>query len=173
MATKKSPLLALGVGLLIVVGLFLNFMQFNKLRAERALLAQETQLVKVMETRLATVKALELQKPQLEADILILGQQMPGVSAEDQLIVDLQSGADLASMEFTQVRFAERVLGKGYMEMPMQMLFSGTYHEILHFLDYLQVYERALRIDELRVDEGKDATGMTVSIKASAFYATE
>jgi Tfp pilus assembly protein PilO len=74
-------------------------------------------------------------------------------------------------MGFVQIRFGERVEKEGFMEMPMNVQFEGAYHELLYFLDYLQVYERAVRIDELRVDEADDT--MMVSVRASTFYSAE
>ena len=174
MTAKKSPWLTLFLIVVIFVGVLVNVMQWSDLKSERELLKQEEQSLALARTRLTAMVELDKQKGQMEADLVVLGRLLPEAPSEDKLMVDLQSGADLASMEFVQVRFGERVSGEGYMEMPLTMLFNGTYHELLHFLDYLQVYERAVRIDELRVDAGTaDSTDMTVSIKASSFYAAQ
>lgn len=171
MGQKKNPLLTLVLVVVVIAGLSLCYMQFNDYRFEKNRLVQEEQLLLVTQTRLAAVQNLSKQRGQLEADLELLAQRLPDSAEEDQLLVDLQSGADLAHMDFAQIRFTERVPSEGYIEMPIQALFNGTYHEVLHFLDYLQVYERTLRIDELRLDEGDDE--MTISLRASAFYATE
>ncbi|MCR3921845.1 MAG: type 4a pilus biogenesis protein PilO [Firmicutes bacterium] len=171
MNKKKTPWLTLFLVVVIFVGLLVCFMQFQDFRFAREELALEQQSLATAEARLIVVKELNKQKGQLEADMTVLAQSLPNEPLEDQLLLDLQSGADLATMDFVQIRFAERVDVDNYTEMPVQILLAGTYHEILYFLDYLQVYERSLRIDELRVDESEDK--MTVNIRASAFYAAE
>lgn len=156
---------------LIIAGAILNLMQWRNLGQERARLALEKQQLELANTKLAAMKELEKRSDQMEAELEILAQLLPGEPEEDMLILDLQSGADLSAMRFVQVRFAERRETSGTVEMPFQCTFEGGYHELLHFLDYLQVYERAVRVDELRVDKNEDL--MTVNIRASAFYAAD
>jgi type IV pilus assembly protein PilO len=156
---------------LLVAGLFFNYMQFLQYWQETDLLAQEKQALDAVNDRLLAMVELKKQNAQMEADLEILSQLLPVNPLEDQLIVDFQSGADLSDMKLVQVRYGERIEHEGFVEMPVNILFEGNYHELLHFLDYLQVYERAVRVDELRMDELEDK--MSVSIQASAFYAAE
>ena len=117
------------------------------------------------------MKKLQEQRDQLEADLELLTQLLPDQAGEDKLLVDLQSGADQAKWTFTG-SFSDRVTNQGYVGMPMQLQLNGTYHELLYFLDYLEFYDRALRIDELRVDESEE-NGLSINIRASAFYAAD
>ncbi|EEG78352.1 type 4a pilus biogenesis protein PilO [Dethiobacter alkaliphilus] len=158
------------VGILVVAGILLNLMQWNTLREEQAVKEDEEQQLELAETRLASMQALAERSDEMEEELELLSQLLPEEPAEDQLILDLQSGADLSDMNFNQVRFGERRDNDGYVEMPLSLVFAGDYHELLHFLDYLQVYERAVRIDELRID-GNDEDANTVNIQASTFYA--
>jgi Tfp pilus assembly protein PilO len=172
MADKKgSALTVLVLVVLLVAGLAANYLQWGNFQEANARLAEEELLLLVAQTRLNSLKELEKKVPQMEADLEVLGALLPAGPQEDKFLLDLQSGSDLSDMKFMQIRFGERVVGDGFVEMPVSAQFEGTYHELLYFLDYLQVYERAVRIDELRVDEAED--GMMVSVQASAFYAAE
>ncbi|MDW7683206.1 MAG: type 4a pilus biogenesis protein PilO [Bacillota bacterium] len=173
--TKKgnSPLIILLVVVLILGAVLANLMQWNKLREEQALVVQEEQALEVSEARLSSLRALAAKEEQMRADLELLNQMMPEEPQEDDLIRDLQSGADLSGMHFIHVRFSGRNVAEGYVEMPVDTAFDGTYHELLYFLDYLKVYERAVRINELRLDEKQDSDDMSVNIRASMFYAAE
>jgi Tfp pilus assembly protein PilO len=168
---RGSVLTILVLVVLLVAGLALNWMQWNGYRLAQERLEQEELLLTLTQTRLQKLRELQQQAPQMEADLIVLSSLLPDVPLEDKLLVDFQSGADLSEMGFVQIRFGERVEKEEFMEMPMNVQFEGAYHELLHFLDYLQVYERAVRIDELRVDEADDT--MMVSVRASTFYSAE
>ena len=173
MAKNNNNVMVIAVAVvLLVAGLLLNLMQWNTLQRERDFQAEEKQMLELAETRLVAMKALEQQSDEMDANLEVLTYMLPDQPHEDQLILDLQSGADLSNMDFMQVRFGERQFAEGYVEMPLTFLFEGNYHQVLHFLDYLQVYERAIRIDDLRVDEGSEGDTM-INIQASAFYEGE
>lgn len=174
MAKKKnSNLVVLLLVLLVVVGIFATVMQWGKLQEERARVQEAEQMLELAQTRLVSLRQLALRQEALEEDLDLLMQMMPGEPQEDVLILDLQSGADLSRLNFTQIRFGGRNQSEGYVEMPLDTAFVGKYHELLHFLDYLKLYERAVRIEELRVDAVPDTGDMSVNIRGSAFYAAE
>ncbi|MBS4030498.1 MAG: type 4a pilus biogenesis protein PilO [Clostridiales bacterium] len=177
MAGKKkqnSTLLILFFVVIFVVGLMLILMQFNSLNEGKARLAEEEQLLALAQTRLQSMIQLKEQSDEMEEKLELLTQLLPGSPAEDDLIVDLQSGADLSDMGLFQIRFGERVSKEGYQEMPLNLVFEGSYHEILHLLDYLNAYERAIRVDELRLDPPRaESAKMSVNLRASAFYAAK
>lgn len=172
MAKNNKTFLVLLAVVVVVVGILLNLQQWGRMSQAKADLAAEKQQLTLLETRLNALMALDAKKESMEADLAVLSQLMPGAALESELIVDLQSGADLSDMKLVQVRFGDRVEHEGYTEMPVMMVLSGTYYEVLHFLDYLSVYERAVRVDELRLDTGQENKDeMMVSIRLSAFYA--
>lgn len=157
---------------LILAVLFLNVVQWRTLGETRARLIQGEQQLELANMRLVTLKGLDTQRNKLKSELELLSELLPAQPLEDDLILDVQSGADLSGMRLAHIRFAERKVSEdGYVEMPAQFLLEGSYHELLHFLDYLQVYERAVRLDELRVDKNENT--MTVNIMASAFYAAD
>ena len=174
MRKNSHSLLLVITSLLLVLGMALNVMQWKTLQTEKVRVEDEQQQLGLAQSRLLGMMSLEKNKDELNADYELVVGLLPSLPSEDGIIRDIQSGADLSGMHFVFIRFGERILGEGYMEMPVNLSFEGNYHQVLHFLDYLQVYERAMRIDELRLDQSNSDDGkMMVSIVASAFYAEE
>jgi len=168
---KQAGLLVAAFVMLLLVGSILSLSQWNGLQQERRRLLEEEQLLVAAKARLAGLQALERQAARLATDWETVEQLLPAAARVENLLLDLQAGADLAEMSFKQIRFAEQVSAEGLVEMPMQLLFAGSYHQLLNFLDYLLLYERAIRVDELILAQGPE--GMTVNMRASAFYAAE
>lgn len=170
MEKKQGTVVLVGaLVVLLLAGLFLNLNQWNGLQQERVRLEEQEQLLAAAQVRLAGLQALAKQGAKLANDLEIMEQLLPATAQEDVLLLDLQAGADIAAMRLTQIRFAERLSQEGLVEMPLGILLEGSYHQLLHFLDYLLVYERAVRLDELMLSQRPD--GMTINIRASAFYA--
>ncbi len=117
--------------------------------------------------------------------LALLEQLLPGEAKEEQLILDLQSGADLSALHFTVIRFGERAANGGYYTLPLNLSFKGRFHGLLTLLEYMLAYKRALRLEEIRIaaaqqaaaeeEEAQQETGplLHVQIKASAFYNAE
>jgi Tfp pilus assembly protein PilO len=174
MQKNNSPLLIAVTVFVLFVGLVMMFVQWGSLRDEKVRLAEEEQQLVITEARLQSLIALEAKRDELDADGEVLEQLLPDGPQENQLIRDLQSGADLANMGLGQIRFSPRVGQEGFTAMPVGLSFTGTYHQLLSLLDYLQVYERAFRIQDLRVDMGSgEDEDMMISIQGSTFYAGE
>lgn len=171
MEKKQAGLLVAAFVMLLLLGSILSLSQWNGLQQERRRLLEEEQLLVAAKARLAGLQALERQAAQMAADWETVGQLLPATARVEDLLLDFQAGADLAEMSFRQIRFGEQVSSEGLVEMPMQLLFAGSYHQLLNFLDYLLLYERAIRIDELILAQGPE--GMTVNMRASAFFAAE
>jgi len=170
----QGSLLTPALVALLIVGFLLNLSQWNGMQLERRRLLEEEQLLSAAKARLSGLQALERQGAKLAAEWEVVEQLLPVSARVEDLLLDLQAGADLAEMSFGEIRFDEQVNfegAEGLVEMPMQLLFAGSYHQLMNFLDYLSLYERAIRIDELRLSQ--ESEGMTVNIRASAFYAAE
>lgn len=173
MAKQRAPLgfVVLPVVAVILAALAALFWQFTALKAAKEWLENEKTMLAQANARLQAMAELERQASAFEQELAFLQKLLPDGPEEDRLLVDLQSGADLAGMRFVQVRFGEPVARDKYFELPLNLVFEGSYHQLLQLLQYLEVYERALRIEELRMDRGRaEPPGMTVNMRASVFY---
>ena len=159
--------------MLIVAGLVICFLQYKNFVWAQAQLQQEEVLLAEDEVKLAALKVLQQRTEQLAKEQETLLGQLPLTAKEEQFLVYMQSAADLSGMDLIQVRFAERIEGEGYTEMPLEMTLAGTYHQLLDLLAYLEVYERAVRLQDLRAEKVSEEERLMVILNASIFYAQE
>jgi len=108
MRKNQDSLLAAAFVMLFLVGAFSILGQWNGLQQERLRLREEEQLLRTAQARLARLQALERQSAQLANDWEVLEQLLPTSALVQDLLRDLQTGADLAEMNFRQISFAEQ-----------------------------------------------------------------
>ena len=161
----------LAVLILLLVGAA-NWWQYNSFRTQKMLIAEQTKQLEAAQSRLQGIMQLAERVEELDANYAVLNCLLPTSPQENQLILELQNGTDLAGMKLLQVRFGERSECEGYTEIPINLVLQGTYIQVLDFLGYLHLCERAVRINELRL-EGRDDDGISVTIAASAFFVGE
>ncbi len=154
-----------------VFGVAITSVQYKALRAERVRLNEEKQMMVQTQARLQAMDELKKKAPEIEQKMDILSRLLPQDPAEENLIIDFQSGADLSGLSFTQIRFAERIKQGEYVEMPVILKLEGSYYGMIHFVEYINAYERAVRIHELMLRSDADTKDkMSINIKASTFY---
>jgi Tfp pilus assembly protein PilO len=79
--------------------------------------------------------------------------------------------ADKSKTDLLEVHFEKRVSKEGYDEMPIKLIFEGRYHGLLILLDNLQNWNRNVRVNDVRVNEGRDELPqIKAEITAAAFY---
>ncbi|NLN07159.1 MAG: type 4a pilus biogenesis protein PilO [Firmicutes bacterium] len=170
MKCRQPPQILFVLFFLLAAASILCWLQFHDWRRQKEALAAAIQGLQASERRLAVLQEQKQEEEQLAAELVVLNRLLPDVPAEGRLLVDLQTGADLAGMAFLQIRFGEHVDRLEYMEIPLEIQLEGTYFEFLAFLDYLKLSERAMRLQEIRMDENEKKENLAVSIKASVFY---
>ena len=173
MQKRRPPLALLVMSLVLVAALVLCYLQLRDWQLQQETLDVEKQELQLSELRLAALQKQEQQKQRLEEELELLTQLLPDQPAEARLLVDLQAGADLSGMALLQVRYGEYVERDGFLEIPLELQLEGTYFGLMSFLDYLNLAERALRLQQLRVDENSETENLSVYMTASVFYVQE
>jgi Tfp pilus assembly protein PilO len=174
-AQKKgiSKVLLIVSCLLVVAMLVAIYLQFGTMRQKQAAVAAEELALNQARSKLQSMKALAEKEDEFRENLVVLGHLMPGSAEEEKLIVDMQSAADLSELHFSVIRFGESADKEGYKALPVTMTYEGQFHGLLNLLEYVSVYERAVRIEELRIQLGAEPPDITVNVKASVFYAGE
>ena len=169
--TQQTILSAvLGVAILACM-LFLLYNQTNALKEARVQVEQEESAYKQEEGRLSYLIGLSRQAPELEQRKAKCEQLIPPLPNENLLITGIQGLADKSKTDLLQVRFEKRISKQDYEEMPVKLIFEGRYHGLLVLLDNMQNWNRALRIDEVKVGRGRDdLPQIKAEITAAAFY---
>lgn len=163
----------LGVAILACM-IFLLYHQINTLKEARAVVEQEQISLQKEESRLNYLIQLSKQADELEQRKKYLAELVPPLPNENLLITGIQGLADQSDTDFLQVRFENRIYKEGHEEMPVILTFEGRYHGLLTLLDNMQTWNRALRINEVKVTRGRDdLPQIQAEIKAAAFYHQE
>lgn len=165
----SKPLLAVLI-LLFVALLAAGYLQYGTLQKVTALAETEELQLSQARLRLQSMKALAEREEEFKEALVVLEQLLPGTAGDERLLVDMQSAADLSALRFTVIRFGERVGSEGYYTIPLNFSFEGRFHGLLNLLEYIRVYERAVRLEEIRIALGQEAPDVNVQIRASAFY---
>ncbi len=150
------PLLV--VALLVVVGLvYVGYVQLGSWQRAQSELEAEQAALFGAQQRLASLKQLAEEEETMRDDLEFMAQLMPDVLWDENVIRDMQAGADLSDLDFIIIRFSDRARRDGYTVLPLAMTFEGSYYGLLNLLEYMGAYERAMRIEELRIGPGRDA----------------
>ncbi len=169
MGERQRFLLFLLPLLIAVAGFLLCFLQYMEYQEASRQLRQEEQLLAAVRKRLAGAEELAGKEEEYTARLGALQQLLPLEPAEERLLADLQDAADLAFLELQQVRFGEREEKEGYIEIPLQIALGGSFDGLLNFLDFLQGYGRALRINEIKVEQAGEGEDLATGVQAAVF----
>ncbi|HHW28247.1 MAG TPA: type 4a pilus biogenesis protein PilO [Syntrophomonadaceae bacterium] len=175
--TKKQQQIVitvvLGIAILACM-IFLLYHQINALKEAQAVVEEKQVILQKEQSRINYLIQLSKQAEQLEQRKKYLAELIPSLPNENLLITGIQGLADQSNTDFLQVRFNERIAQKGYEEMPVVLTFEGRYHGLLSLLDNMQSWNRALRINEVKVTRGRnDLPQIKAEITATAFYQQE
>lgn len=165
----SRPLIIVAV-LVILALLVLTVMQWNTYKENSFAVETEEMVLSQAKSRLESLKGLKEREGEFREQLAVLEQMMPAGAGDDQLLIDLQSAADLSALRFASIRFGELAEAEGFTAVPVNLTFEGQYFGIINLLDYIRSYERAVRINELRLTAKGDPPGLNVNINASVFY---
>lgn len=138
---------------------------------EQVATAQAEQL----QTKLATLKALERRAPQLQADRELLLRAVPSEDQVDQFLVNLNDTANEAGVSWLSVSQAQpsgsRGGAGGPVSIGIQLQVTGDYFSILRFMDLIRDTERLITVQNFSLSG--EGTEMSASIGGQMFMAPD
>jgi type IV pilus assembly protein PilO len=162
------------VAVLLLAGYVWLF--FLPARAElQTVEAQERDLErKVSEVRaiVANLAAFEAELSQLEQKLKLALRQLPDSKELPGLLTDVSSLGKDAGLEFKAFRPRDEVNREFYAEVPIEVEFSGDYHDIARFFDRVSKLPRIVNVSELNMeilDQKSDSTRLKVHGEATTF----
>ncbi len=160
---------------LVVAGLYVYSFLLPAQRERNAALEQQLQL----QRRLAEVRAVALNEDQVKLEIAQLEKkltqalrQLPNDKELPGLLTDVSSLGKNAGLDFRAFRPGSEVVKTFYAEVPIELSFTGRYHDIARFFDEVSRLPRIVNIGELDVSiarESPDETYLKVDGKATTF----
>lgn len=159
----------------LVLGAY-GYLFFMPARAERAA-AREQQLQ--LQRRLAEVRAVAGNEAQVKEEIAALDRrlkealrQLPNDKELPGLLTDVSSLGKNAGLEFKSFKPNSEVRKAFYAEVPIELEFTGRYHDIARFFDDISRLPRIVNMGEMEVSiarESDDSTLLKVAGRATTF----
>lgn len=163
----------------LVVGAY-GYFFFLPARAERSA-AREQQLQ--LQRRLAEVRAVAGNEAQVKEEIAALDRklkealrQLPNDKELPGLLTDISSLGKNAGLDFKSFKPGTEVAKEFYAEVPIEIEFTGQYHDIARFFDDVSRLPRIVNMGEMNVTiarEAADRTLLKVAGRATTFRFVE
>jgi type IV pilus assembly protein PilO len=137
--------------------------------------AQERDLErKVSEVRaiVSNLAAFEAELAEMEQKLKLALRQLPDSKELPGLLTDVSSLGKDAGLEFKAFRPRDEVNRDFYAEVPIEIEFSGDYHDIARFFDRVSKLPRIVNVSELNmeiIDQKADSTRLKVHGEATTF----
>ena len=159
----------------IVVGVYGYFMYMPA----RTQLATSQEQVLQLQRKLSEVRAVASNEEAIKEEIATLEQklavalrQLPDSKELPVLLTDVTSLGKNAGLEFKAFRPGTEITKAFYAEVPIDIEFTGEYHDIATFFDEVSRLPRIVNIGELSVDVARETTTttwLTVKGRATTF----
>ncbi len=141
------------VGIMLLYG---GYSLFYKPKLERLRLAQ-AQEIKLKEEFLARQKlavnlpAYELQMVEIEDRFKALLRQLPNRNEVPALLTDISQAGKERGLEFKRFKPSDASEKGFYVELPIQIEASGTYHQLASFVSDIANFQRVVTIGDLEM----------------------
>jgi type IV pilus assembly protein PilO len=120
----------------------------------------------------ANLAAFEAEIQNLEAELRVALRQLPDSKELPGLLTDITTLGKKAGLEFKSFRPKREVDRGFYAEVPIDIEFTGGYHEIATFFDRISKLDRIVNVGDLKMavsGEDVNATELRVSGQATTF----
>ena len=159
----------------LVIGAFLYFALFpanaevTQLRGEAR--SKQIELSKA-ESVAENLPAFEKELENLEAELKVALRQLPDSKEIPGLLTDISSLGKNAGLDIKRFKPSQEIPRGFYAEVPLEISFTGTFHQVVTFFDLVAKLPRIVNVGELKMeieDEGSEQTRLKVSGKATTF----
>ncbi len=165
----------LGVLAGAVIGLYVYLFYLPASTTLDGLASQQFELQrKLNEVRsvAANLPAFQARLTELEIELKTALRQLPNSKELPGLLTDISSRGKNAGLEFKAFRPREEVPRDFYAEVPIEIEFTGGFHEIARFFDDISKLPRIVNVADLRIDIEKESplsTRLVVKGNATTF----
>jgi type IV pilus assembly protein PilO len=160
---------------LLVLGAFLYLSLFpanaevkqlkNQARAKQIELAKAESVAE-------NLPVFEKELETLEADLKVALRQLPNSREIPGLLTDISTLGKNAGLDMKRFKPNEEVPRGFYAEVPLELEFTGSFHQIVTFFDLVARLPRIVNVGELKMtieEEGSEETILQVSGRATTF----
>jgi type IV pilus assembly protein PilO len=117
----------------------------------------------------ANLSAFEEELNSLDGELTVALRQLPNSKELPVLLTDISSLGKTAGLEFKSFRPKEEVPREFYAEVPIEIEFTGSFHEVASFFDEIAKLPRIVNIADLKMKIGKEsADGTLLQVEGNA-----
>lgn len=157
---------------LLLVGLYWYFLYGGARQEHQRLVAEQQQLQrKLSEVRsvAANVDKFEQEIAELERQLQLAVRQLPSSKELPGLLTDISTLGKKAGLEFNAFRPQGEVERGFYAEVPIQIEFTGSFHQVAAFFDRIANLDRIVNIGDLDMSVGReDLNGTILKVRGRA-----
>jgi len=166
--------MAPGIGLLVIAAYLYLFLfpanaELEGLRAQAR--TKQIELSKA-ESVAENLPAFEKQLKNLEAELRVALRQLPDSKEIPGLLTDISTLGKNAGLDIKKFKPSAEIPRGFYAEVPLEIAFSGTFHQVVIFFDLVAKLPRIVNVGELLIEiegENSEETRLKVSGKATTF----
>lgn len=151
-------LLALGVTVFVVGGLWFALLEDSKLQLESEQ-GKELKLREEYKEKLAkavNLDALRKQREQVQQFVTQLEKQLPSKAEMDALLSDINQAGVGRSLQFQLFRPGQVAVREYYAELPIALRVTGTFHDIGAFTADVASLSRIVTLNDLSITPARD-----------------
>ena len=157
------------LGAFLYLVLFPANAEVDKLRAEAR--SKQIELAKA-ESVAENLPAFQAELKNLEAELKVALRQLPDSKEIPGLLTDISSLGKNAGLDIKRFKPNPEIPRGFYAEVPLEISFTGTFHQVVTFFDLVAKLPRIVNVGELKMEierENSDGTLLKVSGKATTF----
>lgn len=172
LGARQQILIATILGILILVGfIFLLWMpryrELNELNKEKESKEKANQQD---EDRIAQYERMVKELPKIEAKLEELNLKMPAQPGLSSIIRNIQQISKEAGVDFVSIKPAEITQGAQYAELPMEIVVTGRFHDVVDFLYRVYTLPRKMKTTAVSIAEAEAGLPyIEVTVNSSAF----
>jgi type IV pilus assembly protein PilO len=110
----------------------------------------------------ANLAAFEEEIKGLEAELKVALRQLPNSKELPGLLTDITNLGKKSGLEFKAFRPKPEVNRGFYAEVPIEIEFTGSYHEVATFFDRISKLDRIVNVGDMEVTVGQESLDTTV-----------
>lgn len=169
---KPYRMAVLPVVVVLVIGVYLwtfwspAHTELEGLRAQQLELQRKLNEVRAVAANLG---AFEEELGRLDKELVIALRQLPNSKELPVLLTDISSLGKNAGLEFKSFKPKDEVPREFYAEVPIEIQFTGSFHEVATFFDQIAKLPRIVNVGELKMKISKETTeGTLLEVEGNA-----
>lgn len=135
-------------------------------------IVNEQKLRKNFERKVFQSATLEQQRKlmtQMEKDVEFLISQLPKKTQVPGLLDDIDEKGRVSGLQIVSIKLQPEVLGEYYVTLPIEIIVTGTYHNLGSFVSGIAGMPRIITLHDFTVTSSKDSSGLKMTIKARTY----